>query len=156
MKLTIIAAIARNRAIGKDGKLLWHIPEDLDRFKKLTTGHTVIMGRKTFESMGNKPLSGRLNIVLTSRCINGVRTYASLEFALQAMKNEPQVFIIGGGRVYADALKYADELHLTMVEKEVIGDTYFPPYEEYVKKHFQLVKEEHNIGFTFRNYVRKK
>jgi hypothetical protein len=90
MKLIIIAAIARNRVIGKDGKLPWHIPEDLARFKQLTTGHTVIMGRKTFDSLGS-PLPYRTNIVITSRVINGVKSFPSLEFALQALKHETEV-----------------------------------------------------------------
>ena len=155
MKLVLIAAIARNRVIGKNGKLPWHIPEDLKRFKQLTTGHTVVMGRNTFDSL-SKPLSGRVNIVITSKCINGVRTYPSLEYALQALKNEVEVFVIGGSRIFADALKYADELRLTLVDQDPAGDTYFPPYEDYVKNNFQLMQEEYNLGFSFRHYVRKR
>jgi dihydrofolate reductase len=155
MKLIIIAAIARNRVIGKNGKLPWNIPEDLKRFKQLTTGHTVIMGRNTFESLG-KPLSSRLNIVITSRCINGVRTYPSLDFAIQALKNEVEVFVIGGGKLFAEALESADELRLTMVEQEVDGDAFFPPYVDYLRSNFQLAHEEFHIGFSFLDYVRKK
>jgi dihydrofolate reductase len=154
MKLIIIAAIARNRVIGKDGKLPWHIPEDLARFKQLTIGHTVIMGRKTFDSLGH-PLPYRTNIVITSRVINGVKSFPSLEFALEALKNETEVFVIGGGRVYADALKYADELRLTMVEKEVAGDTFFPPYQEILQRNFRLMQQEQSMGVTFLHYVRK-
>jgi dihydrofolate reductase len=155
MKLIIIAAIARNRVIGKDGKLPWHIPEDLARFKQLTTGHTVIMGRRTFDSLGSSPLPYRTNIVITSRVINGVKSFPSLEFALQALKNETEVFVIGGGKLYADALKYADELRLTIVEKEVAGDTYFPPYQEILQKNFRLMQQEQGMGITFMHYVRK-
>jgi len=133
MKLIIIAAIARNRVIGKKSKLPWHIPEDLLRFKQLTTGHTVIMGRKTFDSLDN-PLPNRTNIVITSRVINGVKSYPSLDFALQALKNEKEVFVIGGGRVYTDALRFADELQLTLLDRDVDGDTYFPPYQEILKE----------------------
>jgi dihydrofolate reductase len=154
MKLIVIAAIARNRVIGKNGKLPWHIPEDLKRFKQLTTGHTVVMGRRTFDSLDN-PLPQRTNIVITSRVINGVKSFPSLEFAVQALKNEKEVFVIGGGQVFAEALKYADELRLTIVEQEPAGDTYFPPYEDYLRKNFQLVREEYNIGFSFRDYERK-
>jgi dihydrofolate reductase len=154
MKLIIIAAIARNRVIGKDGKLPWHIPEDLARFKQLTTGHTVIMGRKTFDSLGH-PLPYRTNIVITSRVINGVKSFPSLEFALEALKNETEVFVIGGGRVFADALKFADELRLTMVEKEVAGDTFFPPYQEILQRNFRLMEQEQGMGITFLHYVRK-
>ncbi len=155
MKLVIIAAIARNRVIGKNGKLPWHIPEDLARFKQLTTGHTVIMGRRTFDSLDN-PLPNRINIVITSKVINGVKSYPSLDFALQALKNEKRVFAIGGGRVFADALPYADELRLTLVDREVDGDTYFPPYQEFLYTHFQLIQEELHAGFSFLDYVRKR
>jgi dihydrofolate reductase len=155
MKLIIIAAIARNRVIGKNGKLPWHIPEDLTHFKQLTTSHTVIMGRKTFDSFEN-PLPNRINIVITSRVINGVKSYPSLEYALEALKNEKEVFIIGGGRLFADALRLADELRLTLVDRDVDGDTYFPPYQEFLHNHFQLVNEERYAGFSFLDYVRKR
>jgi dihydrofolate reductase len=154
MKLIIIAAIANNRVIGKNGSLPWHIPEDLARFKQLTTGHTVLMGRKTYDSL-ERPFPNRVNIVITSNVINGVRSYPSLEFALQALHNEKKVFVIGGGRLFADALKFADELRLTLVDREVEGDTFFPPYVEYVQKNFHLVQEEANIGFSFVHYIRK-
>ena len=154
MKLIIIAAIALNRVIGKNGKLPWHIPEDLLRFKQLTVGHTVVMGRKTFDSLDN-PLPNRTNIVITSRVINGVKSYPSLEFALQALKNEKEVFVIGGGRVYADALKHADELRLTLVDRDVDGDTYFPPYKDILQRNFRLIKEERGAGLTFAHYIRK-
>ena len=155
MRLIIIAAIARNRVIGKDGKIPWQIPEDLQRFKQLTTGHTVLMGRRTFDSL-DRPLPNRLNIVITSRVINGVRTYPSLEYALQALKNEKEVFVIGGGKIFTEALRLTDELYLTIIEREVDGDVFFPPYEEYVRDHFHLVREERRTGFTFLDYVRKK
>jgi dihydrofolate reductase len=154
MKLIIIAAIARNRVIGKKSKLPWHIPEDLLRFKQLTTGHTVIMGRKTFDSLDN-PLPNRTNIVITSRVINGVKSYPSLDFALQALKNEKEVFVIGGGRVYTDALRFADELQLTLLDRDVDGDTYFPPYQEILKRNFRLIKEEHGVGVRYAHYIRK-
>jgi len=155
MKLIIIAAIARNRVIGNNGKLPWHIPEDLTRFKQFTTGHTVIMGRKTYDSLDN-PLPNRTIIVITSRAINGVKSYPSLEYALQALKNEQEIFVIGGGRVFADALRLADELRLTLVDKDVEGDTYFPPCQEFLHSHFQLVQEQRFAGFSFLDYRRKK
>jgi len=154
VKLILIAAIARNRVIGKNGKLPWHIPEDLARFKQLTTGHTVIMGRKTFDSL-DKPFPNRVNIVITSNVINGVKSYPSLEFALQALNNEKEVFVIGGGRVYTNALRFADELRLTLLDRDVDGDTYFPPYQEILKRNFRLIKEEHGTGVTFAHYIRK-
>ncbi|MGD1045280.1 MAG: dihydrofolate reductase [Bacteroidota bacterium] len=155
MKLIIIAAIANNRVIGKNGTVPWHIPEDLARFKQLTTGHTVIMGRKTYDSL-DRPLSNRVNIVITSNVINGVTSYPSLDFALQALSSKKEVFVIGGGRLFADALKLADELRLTLVDRDVDGDTFFPPYEDYVQKNFRLVNQEYNIGFSFIDYVRIK
>jgi dihydrofolate reductase len=153
MKLIIIAAIANNRVIGKNGAVPWHIPEDLARFKQLTTGHTVIMGRKTYDSL-DRPLSNRVNIVISSRVINGVTSYPSLDFALQALSNKKEVFVIGGGRLFAEALKLADELCLTLVDRDVDGDTFFPPYEDYLRKYFKLVHEEYNIGFSFVDYER--
>jgi dihydrofolate reductase len=155
MKLIIIAAIARNRVIGKNGKLPWHIPEDLARFKQLTTGHTVIMGRKTYDSL-DRPLPNRTMVVITSRTINGVKSFPSLEFALQALKNEQEVFVIGGGRVFTDALRHADELRLTLVERDVEGDIYFPPYQEFLRSRFNLVQEQRLAGFSFLDYKRKK
>jgi dihydrofolate reductase len=155
MKLIIIAAIAHHRVIGKNGSVPWHIPEDLVRFKQLTSGHTVIMGRKTYDSL-DRPLVNRVNIVITSNVINGVMSFPSLDFALQALSNNKEVFVIGGGRLYADALKYADELRLTLVDREVDGDTFFPPYEDYVRKNFRLVHQEYNTGFSFVDYERKR
>jgi dihydrofolate reductase len=155
MKLIIIAAIARNRVIGKNGKLPWHIPEDLIRFKQLTTGHTVIMGRRTFDSL-DRPFPNRLNIVITSNVLNGITNYPSLDFALQALSNKKEVFVIGGGRLFAETLKLADEMRLTLVDRDVDGDTYFPPYEDYLRKNFQLVHQEYNTGFSFVDYVRIK
>ena len=155
MKLIIIAAIARNRVIGKNGKLPWHIPEDLIRFKQLTTGHTVIMGRRTFDSL-DRPFPNRLNIVITSNVLNGITSYPSLDFALQALSNKKEVFVIGGGRLFAEALKLADEMRLTLVDRDVDGDTFFPPYEDYLRRNFQLVHQEYNTGFSFVDYVRIK
>jgi dihydrofolate reductase len=155
MKLIIIAAIAHNRVIGKNGTIPWHIPEDLARFKQLTTGHTVIMGRKTYDSL-DRPFPNRVNIVISSRIINGVKSYPSLDFALQALNNEKEVFVIGGGRLFADALKLADELRLTLVDREVHGDTFFPPYEDYLRKNFRLIHQVENSGFSFVDYVRKR
>ena len=123
-KLALIAAIARNRVIGKDGKLPWHISEDLKRFKKLTTGHVILMGRRTFESMGRQ-LPNRRHVVITSRSIPSVETYRSIPEALNALANEEKIFVIGGGQIYAELLDRADELFLTMVDEEVDGDTFF-------------------------------
>lgn len=153
MKLIIIAALSRNRVIGKDGKLPWHISEDLKRFKRLTTGHTVLMGRKTFESLG-KPLPHRRNVVLTSHTLPDVETYPTLAQALQALEKEEKVFVIGGGEIFAQLIDHADELHLTLVDQEVEGDTFFPPYEHLVGTRYRLVSREVHEGFVFENYVK--
>jgi dihydrofolate reductase len=107
VKLAIIAALARNRVIGKDGNLPWHLPEDLKRFKRLTSGHPVLMGRKTFESLG-KPLAGRRNVVLSSHPVPGVETFASIPEALSALAGSELVFVLGGGQIYAQLLEQAD------------------------------------------------
>lgn len=151
MKLIIIAALSRNRVIGRGGKLPWHISEDLQRFKRLTTGHAVLMGRKTFESIG-KPLSHRRNVVLTSREIPGVETYPTLSQALQALGNQDQVFVIGGGQLFAQLIEHADAMHLTLLDRDVEGDTYFPPYEHLIGTRYKLLSREQHEGFVFEDY----
>ncbi len=153
MKLAIIAAIAKNRVIGNDGKLPWHISEDLRRFKKLTTGHVVLMGRKTYESL-ERPLPNRRNVVLTARSIPEVETFRTLATALKALKDEEVVFVIGGGTVFSQTLELADELFLTLVDQEVEGDAFFPPYEHLLRTSFHLIAREEHNGFAFLNYSR--
>ncbi|HEX8993869.1 MAG TPA: dihydrofolate reductase [Candidatus Paceibacterota bacterium] len=135
----IIAAIGKNRELGKDNALLWHLPEDLKHFKELTLGHPVIMGRKTYDSILKalgKPLPGRTNIVVTrqeSRIKNqesGVRYAHNFEDALtQARSIDENVFVIGGAQIYEQALSHADALHLTLVDDSRDADSFFPPYE---------------------------
>ena len=153
MKLAIIAAVGRNRAIGNAGKLPWHLSEDLKRFKRLTTGHAILMGRKTWESIG-RPLPGRRNVVLSSSPVPGVETYASAEGALRALASAERVFVIGGGTVYAQLLDRADELYLTLVDREVEADTFFPPYEHLLGSVFREVAREPHGEFEFVDYVR--
>lgn len=153
MTLAIIAAIGKNRVIGKDGKLPWHISDDLKRFKRLTTGHTVLMGRKTFDSIG-KPLSNRRNVVISSRPIANIETYASLDDALRALADQETVFVIGGARIYSQLLEQADELYLTLVEKEADGDAFFPPFEHLLSSRYKLVLEEPHDGYRFLDYRR--
>ncbi len=133
--ISIIVAVGEgNRVIGNQGKLPWHIAEDLKRFKTLTSGHPIIMGMNTFFSIG-KPLSGRTNIVLTDipwEAPEGVVTAFSLEDAFKKAKSFPgseEVFVIGGGRVYREALSFADRLYLTLVHGNFFGDVFFPEYE---------------------------
>lgn len=153
MKLAIIAAIGKNRVIGKAGKLPWHISEDLKRFKRLTTGHTVLMGRKTFESIGS-PLPNRRRVVISSKAIPGVETFFSVDEALAALADQGKVFVIGGGQVYMQTLDRADELFLTLVDREVDGDTFFPPYEDILGTKFRLTAEEKHKGYRFLDYQR--
>ncbi len=155
MKLIIIAALSRNRVIARDGKLPWRIPEDLRRFKRLTLNHTLLMGRTTYESLG-KPLPQRRNVVLTSRPIEGIETYPSVEAALEALHDQDELFIIGGGKVYAEFIDRADAMHLTHVDREVEGDTFFPPYEHLIGTRYRLVIEEKHEGFVFRDYILKE
>jgi dihydrofolate reductase len=154
MTLAIIAALGKNRVIGAHGKIPWHISDDLKRFKRLTTGHTVVMGRKTWESLG-KPLADRRNVVITSATIPGVATFPSLQSALTGLKSEQSVFVIGGARLYADSLQHADILHLTFVDQSPEGDAFFPPYEEVLSKSFREVFREDHPGYSFVDYERK-
>jgi dihydrofolate reductase len=153
LKLAIIAAVARNRGIGKDGRLPWRLPEDLRRFKELTRGHTVLMGRRTYESIG-RPLSGRRNVVVSSRPISGVESYVSVETALAALADDRKVFVIGGAQLYRELLPRADEVYLTFVNREVDADTFFPPYEDLLRTRFREVRRVDGVGCSFVEYVR--
>jgi len=128
-RIALIAAVDRNRAIGRDNRLPWHLPDDLKRFRDLTRGHAVIMGRKTFASIG-RPLPNRLNVVLTRQptyAPPGVTVLHSLDEALQACPPKDTVFVIGGGEIYELALPLADVVYLTEVDAAVDGaDTHFP------------------------------
>jgi dihydrofolate reductase len=142
----IVVAIGRNRELGKDEKLLWHIPDDLKRFKALTMGHPIIMGRKTFESIVGylkKPLPGRTNIVITrdqNWNYEGVVVCHSLEEAIEKASalDQEEIHIGGGAQLYAQALPLVDKLYLTMIDDTKEADTFFPEYE----RDFKVVKEE--------------
>jgi dihydrofolate reductase len=131
-QINIIAAMSSNRVIGKDGKLPWHIGHDLRRFKALTMGHPIVMGRKTFESIG-KPLKGRRNIVLTRYNTyeqQGIEIANSIQAALDLCNWERKIFFIGGEEVYKQALPITDKIHLTIVHKNFDGDAYFPDFSK--------------------------
>lgn len=126
--VSIIAAMSRNRTIGADGSTPWNIPADMGRFRLLTLGHTVIMGRKTFESIGH-PLQGRKTIVVTRQtdyCSAGVNVAGSLANALQLATDNGEIFICGGGELYKEALSLAARIYLTVIELDIKGDTQFP------------------------------
>lgn len=153
MKIALIAAVARNLIIGKNGALPWHISEDLKRFKRLTHGHAVLMGRRTWDSLG-RPLPGRRNVVVTSGDLPGVEHYSSVEAALAALKNQDVVFVIGGATLYARLLEKADLLYLTLLTTDVEGDTSFPPFQHLIGPVFvETAREEHD-GFAFVDYRR--
>jgi dihydrofolate reductase len=157
--ISMIAIISKNRGLGKDNKLLFHIPGELPRFKKITTGHPVIMGRKTFASL-NRPsgLPGRLNIVISRNTsysqsgeFAGVLFFTNLDEALSYAKKEDQqeIFILGGGQIYEQAMPFADRLYLTVVDTETEADTFFPEYAAFTKV---VEKEDHEDGgyrYTF-------
>ena len=160
--ISIIAALGKNRAIGKNNQLLWHLPEDLKRFKTLTMGHPVIMGRKTFDSIVSvlgKPLPDRTNIVITRNAdwaYAGAEVAHTLEEALSAAKalGDSKVFIIGGAQIYAQALPLADRLYLTLVDAEKDADAFFPAYEHLFPK--KILRGEgvspEGIGYQWIDY----
>lgn len=127
-QIFLIAAVARNHAIGLDNKLLWRLPEDLKRFKALTLGHPILMGRKTFESLG-RPLPGRRNVVVSRNpdCrFEGAEVFSSLEAAIVACSGAEKLFVIGGAEIYRQAMVLADVLDLTEVDDAPVGDAFFP------------------------------
>lgn len=152
-EINLIAAVSENNVIGKDGKLPWHISADMRRFRELTTGNTVIMGRKTFESIG-RPLPNRYNIVITSNrefVAEGCIVAHSLEEALEKARENGQgnIFIIGGGQVYEGAIGVADRLVLTRVHGLFPGDTFFPDYSEFQNELSREAREEDGLKFEF-------
>lgn len=157
----MIAAIGEHSELGKDNKLLWDIPEDMKRFRELTKGHVVIMGRKTYESIGH-PLPNRVNIIVTrdrsfsehvsiNQLIGTFVTY-SLEEAIKLAKKKEtrgEIFIIGGGQIYKEGIKYADKLYLTIVEGKFYADTFFPHYSEFKKTVFNRESKDKKNKYTF-------
>ncbi|MEN9920594.1 MAG: hypothetical protein RL538_487 [Candidatus Parcubacteria bacterium] len=163
--VVIVVAMSRHqRAIGNENKLLWHIPEDLKRFKALTLGHPIIMGKKTFDSILQilgKPLPGRTNIVMTRDQdyeYPGVKVAHSLEMALAMAEEEnpKEIHIGGGAEIYRQALPYAKRLHITFVHDEPIADTFFPPFEDDFAVISESGDKEHNgLHFEWVDYTRK-
>jgi dihydrofolate reductase len=161
LKLTLVAAVARNGVIGRRGGIPWHLPEDLARFRALTTGHPVVMGRKTWESLPERfrPLPGRRNVVVTRNpawAAEGAERAGSLDEALQLLDGAEAVFVIGGAALYAGALPLADQLELTEVDLEVEGDAYFPEWD---RDAFEEVSQEAHVSedgtpFAFVTYRR--
>lgn len=164
-EIVVIAAVAEaNRVIGKAMDLPWHLPEDMKRFKRLTTGHPILMGRRTFESLLHQfggPLKNRRNVVLTSQPdavppYPDVEAYPSIDAAMAAVADEAIVFIGGGAEIYEQFLPRADRLELTLVEGHYEGDTFFPPFEHLVSSVFEVRDVDERDGFRFVTYVRKE
>lgn len=161
-EITIIVAAAENNAIGKDNKLIWHLSNDLKRFKSLTNGHHIIMGRKTFESFP-KPLPNRTHVVITRqsdyKVPEGVKVVNSLDAAIEASKSDSQPFIIGGGEIYKQAMTIADKIELTRVHSTFEADAFFPEIDTSIWKEtsneFHKRDENHDYEFSFITYVKK-
>jgi dihydrofolate reductase len=158
--ISIIAAVAKNRAIGLKNKLIYWLPNDLKRFKALTTGHTIVMGRNTYESLPKGALPNRRNVVLsrTTKELPGCDVYPTLEAALKSCKDDEDVYIIGGARVYAQAMAIADRLCLTEVDDEPAeADAFFPDYSEGWRietKETHPKDEHHDYEYAFVDYVK--
>jgi dihydrofolate reductase len=163
VKLSLVAAVARGGVIGRGGTLPWQLPEDMARFRELTMGHPVVMGRRTWDSLPVRfrPLPGRRNIVVTRNetwAADGAERAGSLDDALELLGDAPQAFVIGGAEVFAKALPLADELVLTEIDLEVEGDTFFPSWDRHA---FEETSRENQVSsdgtpFSFVTYVRRK
>ncbi len=153
--ISIIVAISENNAIGKDNQLLWHLPADLKHFKEITTGHTIIMGRKTYDSIG-KPLPNRRSIVITRNShlkIEGVEVVTNLKDAIELCKADEEAFIIGGAEIYHQALPFTKRIYLTRVHQEYEADTFFPTLNPTDWKEMNAnnnqADEKNNVAYTF-------
>ena len=159
--VSIIVAIAQNGTIGDKNSLLWHIKEDMRFFRTTTSGHAVVMGRKTFESLGLRPLPKRTNIVITraDRVFEGALTAHSLEEAIRLAEGDEEIFIIGGAQIYREALRVADRMYITRVMHDYEGDTSFPDIDlsewELVAEEKHDRGEEYEYPFAFLTYERK-
>lgn len=159
--ITIIAAVADNNALGKNNELLWHLPNDFKRFKSITTGHYIIMGRKTFESFP-KPLPNRTHVIITRQknySYDGCIIVDSLQNALATCSKEKEVFIIGGGEIYKQSIEIADKLDITKVHDTFEADTFFPEIDldkwNLIASEFHPKDEKHLYDFSFQTYIRK-
>ena len=143
-RVSIIVAMARNRVIGRDGQLPWHIPEDLKRFKQLTMGHHIVMGRKTWDSLG-RLLPGRRHVIVSRQPdyrVPGAQIVRSLDTAIAACAGDEEIFIIGGGEIYRQALTLTDRIYLTQVALDAEGDTAFP---ELQPQNWKEAAREHKV-----------
>ena len=159
--ITLIAAAAENNALGKDNQLVWHLPDDFKRFKQITSGHYIIMGRKTFESFP-KPLPNRTHVIITRQkeyAFEGCIIVNSIADAIKVCPKNEEVFVIGGAEIYHQSINFADKIELTRVHANFEADAFFP---EINPMNWELVFEEnhrkddkHNFDFTFQTFVKK-
>ena len=161
MKVSIIAATSSNRVIGKNAGLPWYLPADLKFFKELTLGHAIVMGRRTYETIG-RPLPGRRNVVVTRQTglkFEGIEVVHSLREAMDLLKGETEVFIAGGGEIYRRALDLADRIYLTLIHAEIEGDTWFPEFDEsaweLVERTDRRADEKNRYDYSFLVYERR-
>lgn len=159
--ITLIAAVAENNALGKDNQLLWHLPDDFTRFKNITSGHHIIMGRKTFESFP-KPLPNRTHVIITRQkdyqpeaCL----IVDSLAKAISVCPKDEDLFIIGGGEIYKQSIEMADKLDITRVHHTFDADTFFPEIDltkwKLTSEEYRPKDEKHHFDFTFETYIKK-
>lgn len=160
--IILIAAISKNNEIGKNNQLLWHLPDDFKRFKTLTTGHYIIMGRKTFESFP-KPLPNRTHIIISRQknyAVENCIVVSSLEEAIKVCPKNEDIYIIGGGEIYKQSIDFADKLEITLVDHDFEADTFFPEIDENKWKvdfeEFHPKDERHLYDFTFLTYILRK
>jgi dihydrofolate reductase len=159
--ITLIAAVAENNALGKDNQLLWHLPDDFKRFKNVTSGHHIIMGRKTFESFP-KPLPNRTHVIITRQKDykpEGCLIVDSLAKAISVCPKDEELFIIGGGEIYKQSIEMADKLDITRVHHTFDADTFFPEIDltkwKLTSLEYNPKDEKHHFDFTFETYLKK-
>ena len=160
--IILIAAIAENNALGKNNDLLWHLPNDFKRFKEITSGHHIVMGRKTFESFP-KPLPNRTHVIITRQkdyVHEGCIVVQDLEKAIAVCPKNEDLFVIGGGEIYAQSILFADQLDITRVHHSFDADVYFPEINpeiwELTSEVFNAKDEKHLYDYTFQTFVRRK
>ncbi|NBL63874.1 dihydrofolate reductase [Flavobacterium sp. NST-5] len=159
--ITMIAAAAENNALGKNNDLLWHLPDDFKRFKQITSGHHIIMGRKTFESFP-KPLPNRTSVIITRqkyKAPEGCLVAKNLQEALSLCPKNQEIFIIGGGEIYKLALPFANKIELTRVHESFDADAFFPEFNlqewQLQESVYHPADEKHQYAFTYETYIRK-
>ena len=155
MRIYLIAALGTNRVIGHRGKIPWDLPEDMRLFMQRTTGHCVLMGRRTFDLLP-EPLPNRRNIVLTHSPIDGIETFAALDGALRAVADEPEVYVMGGGKVYEQTIGSADGMILSHVHQAPEGDAWFPPYQHLIGPVYEEISRVAYDGFDLAEYRRRR